>query len=60
MAVYRKKVKQNCKSCGVEFEANDSDVKRGWGKTCSKVCAAKYREWHHQVFKKLSGKWGKS
>lgn len=30
--------------CGNTYEAKASDLKRGWGKTCSKSCAAVVRE----------------
>jgi endogenous inhibitor of DNA gyrase (YacG/DUF329 family) len=30
-----------CKKCKTEFEARTADVKRGWGKFCSKSCKAK-------------------
>jgi hypothetical protein len=35
-----KMVKKKCR-CGIEFEARLSDIKRGWGKYCSKSCKAK-------------------
>jgi len=34
-------VKCRNKKCGKEFEARTADVKRGWGKFCSKSCKAK-------------------
>lgn len=34
-----KKTKMTC-SCGKIYFARDSDLKRGWGKSCSKSCAA--------------------
>lgn len=37
------KIKMRCK-CGVEYSAKQSDVDRGWGRSCSKRCAAKKRE----------------
>ena len=37
-----------CMSCGNSFEARAADVKRGWGKYCSKSCKA------HQQTKKQS------
>ena len=37
------KYKKWC-ACGNEFWAKESDIKRGWGKSCSKSCAAKKRE----------------
>ena len=30
--------------CGVMYKVKAADLKRGWGKTCSKSCAAKLRE----------------
>ena len=38
-----KKVDQTC-ACGAVFKARVADVKRGWGLSCSKACAAKKRE----------------
>ena len=35
--------KRGCK-CGKSFYAKVSDVKRGWGNSCSKSCAAQRRE----------------
>jgi hypothetical protein len=35
-------IKMTCK-CGTVYEAREADVKRGWGKSCSKSCAAKKR-----------------
>lgn len=29
-----------CVACGGKFKARSADVKRGWGKCCSKSCAA--------------------
>jgi hypothetical protein len=37
-----KMVKQICR-CGKTFHARQADINRGWGKTCSKACAAKKR-----------------
>ena len=31
----------NCKKCKTPFEARTADIKRGWGKFCSKSCKAK-------------------
>ena len=39
-AVRGSKVNKVCK-CGKNFEARLADVKRGWGKYCSKSCKAK-------------------
>jgi hypothetical protein len=30
--------------CGVMYKVKAADLKRRWGKTCSKLCAAKLRE----------------
>ena len=35
------KVQRTCK-CGKKFEARKADVKRGWGKFCSKSCKARF------------------
>lgn len=37
-------MKRNCNYCGKEYEADERNLKRGWGRTCSKSCAAKKRE----------------
>jgi len=34
------KVLVKCKNCGDPFTARTADVKRGWGKFCSKSCKA--------------------
>lgn len=39
-----KKVKCKNQRCGDEFEARVADVKRGWGKYCSKSCKAQHQE----------------
>lgn len=39
-----KMVEVNCKSCGHIFLARVADVKRGWGKFCSKSCKAVKQE----------------
>ena len=36
-------VERTC-ACGTKFFAKTADVKRGWGKSCSKSCAAIKRE----------------
>jgi hypothetical protein len=33
-------VKVFCLTCGKQIEVRKADVDRGWGKTCSKSCAA--------------------
>ncbi len=35
---------RNCDYCGKEYHADNRNLKRGWGLTCSKSCAAKKRE----------------
>lgn len=36
-------MKRNCDFCGKEYEADNRNLKRGWGLCCSKSCAAKLR-----------------
>lgn len=38
------KVNVKCGCCGTQFQARSADVKRGWGKFCSKSCKAKKQE----------------
>lgn len=37
-------MKRKCDVCGKEYEADNRNIKRGWGLCCSKSCAAKKRE----------------
>lgn len=39
-------IKRNCDNsdCGKEYMADERNLNRGWGKCCSKSCAAKNRE----------------
>lgn len=37
-------MKRNCDFCGKEYIADNRNLKRGWGLTCSKSCAAHKRE----------------
>lgn len=37
-------MKRNCDHCGKEYNADNRNVKRGWGLCCSKSCAASKRE----------------
>ena len=37
-------MKRNCDNCKIEYEADERNLKRGWGLCCSKSCAAKKRE----------------
>ena len=43
-----RKIKMICK-CGKHYEAREADLKRGWGLSCSKSCAA-----HRKLTKKQS------
>jgi hypothetical protein len=36
--------KRNCDNCGKEYMADERNLRRGWGLTCSKSCAAYKRE----------------
>ena len=35
---------RNCDECGQRYEADERNLKRGWGFCCSKSCAASKRE----------------
>lgn len=35
---------RNCDNCAEEYHADNRNLKRGWGKCCSKSCAAQLRE----------------
>lgn len=37
-------MKRNCDNCNKEYEADKRNLRRGWGLTCSKSCAASKRE----------------
>lgn len=37
-------MKRKCDYCGKEYEADNRNIKRGWGLCCSKSCAASKRE----------------
>ena len=39
-----KMVECNCINCGKPFQAREADRKRGWAKSCSKACAAKWKD----------------
>jgi hypothetical protein len=36
--------RRKCDNCGEEYHADNRNLKRGWGLTCSKSCAASKRE----------------
>jgi hypothetical protein len=40
MSVRGKSKEVTCKCCGTPFRARIADIKRGWGKYCSKSCKA--------------------
>jgi hypothetical protein len=37
-------MKRKCDYCDKEYNADNRNLKRGWGLCCSKSCAAKKRE----------------
>ena len=37
-------MKRNCDHCGTEYNADERNIKRGWGLCCSKSCSASKRE----------------
>lgn len=37
-------MKRKCDNCGNEYNADNRNLKRGWGLCCSKSCAASKRE----------------
>lgn len=37
-------MKRNCDNCNKEYDADERNIKRGWGLCCSKSCAASKRE----------------
>lgn len=37
-------MKRKCDNCGKEYDADERNLKRGWGLCCSKSCAASKRE----------------
>ena len=37
-------MKRKCDLCGKNYDADERNLKRGWGLCCSKSCAAKKRE----------------
>lgn len=37
-------MKRKCDNCGKEYNADERNLKRGWGLCCSKSCAASKRE----------------
>lgn len=37
-------MKRKCDNCGKEYNADERNLKRGWGLCCSKSCAAHKRE----------------
>jgi hypothetical protein len=49
-----KMITTSCQCCSVKFEAREADIKRGWGKFCSKRCAAISKNKNKKSTKKLS------
>ena len=37
-------MERKCDNCGIEYEADERNLKRGWGLCCSKSCASSKRE----------------
>jgi hypothetical protein len=37
-------ITKNCECCGKPMQVRSADVKRGWGKFCSKTCKARRQE----------------
>lgn len=37
------KVERPCATCGNPMQVREADVKRGWGRFCSKSCKARYK-----------------
>ena len=37
-------IKRICDNCGKEYNADTRNLRRGWGRCCSKSCAAQFRE----------------
>ena len=35
---------RSCNNCNTQYQADNRNLKRGWGLTCSKSCAASLRE----------------
>jgi hypothetical protein len=48
-----KMVKKSCQHCGKEIEVRQADVDRGWGRHCSKSCAALGRSSRRRRSRKL-------
>jgi hypothetical protein len=41
--------------CGEEYTAREADLKRGWGYSCGKSCAAKRRDFGKPKAKRIDG-----
>lgn len=46
------KVQMVC-HCGKHYEAREADLKRGWGLSCSKSCAASRKTFHLKAAKRI-------
>lgn len=42
--------------CGDKFMSRKADLKRGWGRYCSKSCAARYKSKHKKTSYKVTRK----
>lgn len=51
IAVGKYMVDRKCENCGSAFQAKKADVKRGWGRFCSKSCKSK----SHMAMRKTIG-----
>lgn len=40
------KVEAKCACCGTTFKVRKADIKRGWGKFCSKTCKARKQKYN--------------
>lgn len=45
----------SCKWCASSFTPDNRNLKKGWGKCCSKRCAAKHRE-HEKMLERQAPK----
>lgn len=51
-----KEVKYHNKRCGDTFIARVADIKRGWGKYCSKSCKAQHQESLTEQYRHYQGR----
>ena len=43
-STYGTLITRDCDNCGVGYHVREANFKRGWGRSCSKSCAAELRE----------------